>query len=261
MSHCVSSVSLAPRVRRAPSYTSSLRSRSRVVVFVGAVADGHNESAAVSSFESTDRGKVTPPMTRATTTTTRRAAVTLPALLLATAHLAANPDVACAQGQDRGCDSCSDSNSALADGDKKFVSSPSGLRYLDLKVGDGAECVEGKRAVVDWVGYTAGYQAKKIESTRETDEPFVFVVGGGQAIPGFEEAVRGMRVGGVRRIEIPGELEEKLGYSRDKSMRYSVGPKPTTFGGQRALDFVLDNETLRDFNRTLLFDIRLSALR
>lgn len=187
--------------------------------------------------------------------------MTLPALLLATAHLAVNPDVAHAKGQDRGCDSCSDSNSALADGDKKFVSSPSGLRYLDLKVGDGAECVEGKRAVVDWVGYTAGYQAKKIESTRETDEPFVFVVGGGQAIPGFEEAVRGMRVGGVRRIEIPGELEEKLGYSRDKSMRYSVGPKPTTFGGQRALDFVLDNETLRDFNRTLLFDIRLSALR
>ena len=87
------------------------------------------------------------------------------------------------------------------------------------------------------------------------------VVGGGQAIPGFEEAVRGMRVGGVRRIEIPGELEEKLGYSRDKSLRYPVGPKPTTFGGQRALDFVLDNETLRDFNRTLLFDIRLSALR
>jgi hypothetical protein len=40
-----------------------------------------------------------------------------------------------------------------------------------------------------------------------------------------------------------------------------VGPKPTSFGGLRALDFVLDNQTLRDFNRTLLFDIRLSAQR
>ena len=57
------------------------------------------------------------------------------------------------------------------------------------------------------------------------------------------------------------ELEEKLGYSRNKSARYSVGPKPTSFGGLRALDFVLDNQTLRDFNRTLLFDIRLSAQR
>lgn len=163
--------------------------------------------------------------------------------------------------QDRGCESCSDSNSALAEGDKRFVSTESGLRYIDLKVGDGAEATVGKRAVCDWVGYTAGYQAKKIESTRETDEPFVFTLGRGEAIPAFEEAVVGMRVGGVRRIEIPGELEEKLGYSRDKALRYNVGPKPTTFGGQRALDFVLDNQTLRDFNRTLLFDIRLSAIR
>jgi hypothetical protein len=36
---------------------------------------------------------------------------------------------------------------------------------------------------------------------------------------------------------------------------------PTTFGGKRALDFVLDNKTLKDFNRTLLFDIRLSNIR
>ena len=50
-------------------------------------------------------------------------------------------------------------------------------------------------------------------------------------------------------------------YSRDPSMRYAVGPEPTTFGGKRALDFVLDNKTLKDFNRTLLFDIRLSNIR
>jgi hypothetical protein len=66
-----------------------------------------------------------------------------------------------------------------------------------------------------------------------------------------------MKVGGVRRVEIPGELEEVLGYSKDYSVRYVRGPEPTTFGGKRALDFVLDNKTLRDFNRTLLFDIRL----
>jgi hypothetical protein len=39
------------------------------------------------------------------------------------------------------------------------------------------------------------------------------------------------------------------------------GPQPAELGGQRALDFVLDNPTLQDFNRTLLFDIKLLAVR
>ena len=141
------------------------------------------------------------------------------------------------------------------------MQSPSGARFADLRVGDGATPRPGQTVVIEWVGYTAGYQAKKIESTRETDTPFVFTIGKGQAIPAFEEAVLEMRQGGIRRIEIPGELEEKLAYSRDPAQRYTVGPVPTTFGGKRALDFVLDNKTLKDFNRTLLFDIRLSNIR
>ena len=44
-----------------------------------------------------------------------------------------------------------------------------------------------------------------------------------------------------------------------RSRRY--GPQPAELGGQRALDFVLDNTTLRPFNRTLLFDIKLLAVR
>lgn len=39
------------------------------------------------------------------------------------------------------------------------------------------------------------------------------------------------------------------------------GPQPAELGGQRALDFVLDNPTLQDFNRTLLFDIKLLNVR
>ena len=162
---------------------------------------------------------------------------------------------------DTECTECSNSNSSLGPGDVPFVQSPSGARFADLRVGDGATPRPGQTVVIEWVGYTAGYQAKKIESTRETDTPFVFTIGKGQAIPAFEEAVLEMRQGGIRRIEIPGELEEKLAYSRDPAQRYTVGPVPTTFGGKRALDFVLDNKTLKDFNRTLLFDIRLSNIR
>ena len=43
--------------------------------------------------------------------------------------------------------------------------------------------------------------------------------------------------------------------------RYRYGPQPGDLGGQRALDFVLDNPTLRDFNRNLVFDIKLLAVR
>lgn len=46
-----------------------------------------------------------------------------------------------------------------------------------------------------------------------------------------------------------------------KIFRYRYGPQPAELGGQRALDFVLDNTTLRDFNRDLLMDIKLLAVR
>ena len=190
--------------------------------------------------------------------TSRRAAVA--SVALAPLALAPCPPPPPALA-DTECTECSNSNSSLAPGDVPFTQSPSGARFADLRVGDGPSPRPGQTVVVEWVGYTAGYQAKKIESTRETDTPFVFVVGEGRAIPAFEEAVLEMKQGGIRRIEIPGELEEKLAYSRDPAMRYAVGPEPTTFAGKRALDFVLDNRTLKDFNRTLLFDIRLSNIR
>jgi len=81
-----------------------------------------------------------------------------------------------------------------------------------------------------------------------------------------------MKVGGIRRIQVLGDHPE-LGYARERSLRftnelfkgkiyrYTVGPQPAELGGQRALDFVLDNPTLQPFNRTLLFDIKLLSVR
>ena len=116
---------------------------------------------------------------------------------------------------------------------------------------------------MDWSGYTAGYQAKRIDNTSGTDNQFVFTLGADppQAIPAFEEVVLGMRQGGVRRVEIPGELEEALAYPVHTNARYDRGPVPFSLGGRRALDFVLDNKTLKPFNKTLLFDIRLNNIR
>ena len=46
-----------------------------------------------------------------------------------------------------------------------------------------------------------------------------------------------------------------------KGFKYRAGPQPADLGGQRALDFVMDNSTLQDFNRTLLFDVKLISVR
>ena len=162
---------------------------------------------------------------------------------------------------DAECESCSNSNSSLKEGDKEFTLLPSGMRVLDLREGTGRTVEAGDEVVADWVGYTAGYQGKRIESTRQTDEPFVFRVGKGEAIKAFDEAVLGMKEGGLRRFEIPGELVDELAYTLNPKTRYDRGPVPVTFAGRRALDFVLDSSTLKPFNRTLLFDVRVSNIR
>jgi FKBP-type peptidyl-prolyl cis-trans isomerase len=153
-----------------------------------------------------------------------------------------------------------------------FTVTPSGLRYLDLRPGTGATPQKGDTVVVHWSGYTKGYQGKRIDNTSVRDEPYVFKLGSGEAIGAFEEAVSTMQPGGVRRVEVPGDVAE-LGYSLDRSVRftnetfrdgiykYRYGPQPAELSGQRALDFVLDNETLQPFNRTLLFDIKLLSVR
>eukprot|EP00884_Botryococcus_braunii_P022786 jgi/Botrbrau1/9191/Bobra.0236s0020.1 len=154
-----------------------------------------------------------------------------------------------------------------------FITTPSGLKVLDIRLGTGESPREGDRVSVDWAGYTAGYQGKKIDNTSQRDDPFDFVLGAHQVIPAFEEAVQGMKAGGLRRIEVPGNHPE-LGYPRDRALRfvddsllegkifkYRFGPQPADLGGQRALDFVLDNPTLQDFNRNLVFDIKLLAVR
>ncbi|PSC68182.1 Peptidyl-prolyl cis-trans isomerase PASTICCINO1 [Micractinium conductrix] len=151
---------------------------------------------------------------------------------------------------------------ALAASD--FVQTPSGLLVQDITAGTGRTPQPGDRCVVHWAGYTKNYQAKRIDNTSVRDEPFEFVLGGGEVIPAFDEAVAGMAVGGVRRVEVLGEIPE-LGYPRDRAQRfvsgfkYRYGPQPSELGGKRALDFILDNRTLSDTNRTLLLDIKLLA--
>jgi len=60
----------------------------------------------------------------------------------------------------------------------------------------------------------------------------------------------GMRAGGVRQVLVP---YGPLSYPADDPQHDRVGPKPSTFSGERALDFVLENPRL---DRTLLFNVK-----
>ena len=70
---------------------------------------------------------------------------------------------------------------------------------------------------------------------------------------GLEEGVLGMSEGGVRQIVVP--FANGLSYPPDDPSHERVGPKPGTFSGQRALNFVLQNQELID--KTLLFNVKL----
>ena len=79
-----------------------------------------------------------------------------------------------------------------------------------------------------------------------------------QVIPGLEEALVGMKEGGIRRVIVPVELGYPLNRKQLPDFDLGVGPVPTTFAGRRALGFVLGNEGLID--KTLLFDVELKRL-
>jgi peptidylprolyl isomerase len=89
----------------------------------------------------------------------------------------------------------------------KMVTTASGLKYIDVKVGTGAEA-KGKTATVHYTGwlYENGAKGKKFDSSVDRGEPFDFRVGAGQVIKGWDEGVAGMKVGGKRTLIIPPQL-------------------------------------------------------
>jgi FKBP-type peptidyl-prolyl cis-trans isomerase len=90
----------------------------------------------------------------------------------------------------------------------KMTELPSGLKYTDTQLGTGDEAVRGKRVTVHYTGwlYDNGAKGRKFDSSVDRGEPFSFNLGAGQVIPGWEQGVAGMRVGGKRTLIIPANL-------------------------------------------------------
>ena len=85
---------------------------------------------------------------------------------------------------------------------------PSGLQYEDTLVGEGAEATPGQDVTVHYTGwlFNDGEQGAKFDSSRDRRDPFVFGLGAGMVIKGWDEGVAGMKVGGQRSLIIPAEL-------------------------------------------------------
>jgi FKBP-type peptidyl-prolyl cis-trans isomerase FkpA len=84
----------------------------------------------------------------------------------------------------------------------------SGLVVEELTIGTGAAAKAGSKVTVHYTGWLlyGGEKGRKFDSSRDRNEPFVFPLGAGKVIKGWDEGVQGMKVGGNRRLTIPPEL-------------------------------------------------------
>jgi FKBP-type peptidyl-prolyl cis-trans isomerase len=81
---------------------------------------------------------------------------------------------------------------------------PSGLQYEDLVVGSGKMAEAGMNVSVNYTGWrTDGF---KFDSSYDRGEPIKFQLGNGEMIKGWDEGVKGMRIGGKRKLTIPPDM-------------------------------------------------------
>jgi len=81
----------------------------------------------------------------------------------------------------------------------------------DGRLGTGAEAINGSSVTVHYTGWLyeesqPEHKGIKFDSSRDRNEPFSFILGSGQVIPGWDQGIAGMRVGGQRTLTIPSEM-------------------------------------------------------
>jgi peptidylprolyl isomerase len=104
---------------------------------------------------------------------------------------------------------------------------PKKLEEKEIVEGDGAEAKAGDEVTVQYVG--VGYDSKEeFDSSWSRNEPFTFTLGAGEVIPGWDQGVAGMKVGGRRELTIPANLA------------YGPTGSPPVIGPNETLIFVVD---------------------
>ncbi|XP_028062360.1 peptidyl-prolyl cis-trans isomerase FKBP16-3, chloroplastic [Camellia sinensis] len=85
-----------------------------------------------------------------------------------------------------------------------MVTTESGLQYKDIKVGEGPSPPVGFQVAANYVAMVPSGQI--FDSSLEKGLPYLFRVGSGQVIKGLDEGILSMKIGGKRRLYIPGSL-------------------------------------------------------
>jgi peptidylprolyl isomerase len=104
---------------------------------------------------------------------------------------------------------------------------PATLASLDLIVGNGAEAASGQTVTVQYIGL-AWSTKQQFDASWDRGQPFSFPLGVGQVIPGWDQGVAGMKVGGRRLLIIPSELG------------YGASGFPPAIAANETLVFVID---------------------
>jgi len=124
------------------------------------------------------------------------------------------------------------SETSGATAEKPRIAKPKGeppkrLVVKDLVKGKGATAKTGSQLTVNYVGVSHS-DGKEFDSSFDSGQPFEFELGASMVIPGWDEGLEGMRVGGRRRLTIP----------PDKA--YGAQGSPPAIGPNETLVFVID---------------------
>ena len=104
---------------------------------------------------------------------------------------------------------------------------PKQLEETELIEGTGAEAKSGDKVTVQYVG--VGFESEEeFDSSWSRNEPFSFTLGAGEVIPGWDQGVEGMKVGGQRQLVIPPQLA------------YGEAGAPPAIGPNETLVFAID---------------------
>jgi peptidylprolyl isomerase len=89
--------------------------------------------------------------------------------------------------------------------DKPEGDIPFDLGIEDIVVGDGNEATAGQKVSVHYAG-VAFSTGTEFDASWNRGQPFEFLLGKGQVIPGWDAGVQGMRIGGRRKLTIPAAM-------------------------------------------------------
>jgi peptidylprolyl isomerase len=112
-----------------------------------------------------------------------------------------------ATGKAKGNVAASDDDSGMSDSippldDEGWKNLPSGVRFKDVKEGEGEPCREGAYVTIHYTGWLLN--GSEFDSSRKTGEPRSWPLT--ELVPGWQKGIPGMKPGGIRRLEIPHQL-------------------------------------------------------